>query len=389
MASEEVSGKREQIKLPLLPDYLVNCVDFKREMVRLDYTADQLQRACHEVEERRRKMRDGLRRESDDVAARAHACHQRQLRDDQETLELQKRGRLMAERRRILEAELQTSRMLYQELIRKRAKLKHWLDGLEEHRSFLSEIISHKVSPRTPRSARQSRSTSTSRDEEDKIVEVMQNPVLIRCRLAHKERNVIAQSRMVFQACQLMDRCCGSAIEKNERNVGVENLEKITPPSRLNFNRGGGLQSGLNDQIFAIIHRMYKQFIAPKSSSCDPLGNLAALERYAYYVLQMVDACDPAMLKKIIAKVVIDKKKTMEQEKAKREAAHRAERERKAQANAMSAPSQFKRVTVVSRNRMRSSARFAAPRSKPTTDSREEVEIAPDDELLYLFRLQL
>lgn len=134
---------------------------------------------------------------------------------------------------------------------------------------------------------------------------------------------------------------------------------------------------------------MYKQFIAPKSSSCDPLGNLAALERYAYYVLQMVDACDPAMLKKIIAKVVIDKKKTMEQEKAKREAAHRAERERKAQANAMSAPSQFKRVTVVNRNLTRGTARFAAPGSKPTTDSREEVEIAPDDELLYLFRLQL
>ncbi|XP_059352119.1 uncharacterized protein LOC132088135 [Daphnia carinata] len=389
MASEEVSGKREQIKLPLLPDYIVNFVDFKREMVRLDYTAEQLRRACQEVEERRRKMRDRLRRESDDVAARAHACHQRQLRDDQETLELQKRGRLMAERRRILEAELQTSRMLYQELIRKRAKLKHWLDGLEEHRSFLSEIISHKVSPRTPRSARQSRSTSTSRDEEDKIVEVMQNPILIRCRLAHKERNVIAQSRMVFQACQLMDRCCGSAIEKNESNVGRENLEMITPSSRLNFNRGGGLQSGLNDQIFAMIHRMYKQFIAPKSSSCDPLGNLAALERYAYYVLQMVDACDPAMLKKIIAKVVIDKKKTMEQEKAKREAAHRAERERKAQANAMSAPSQFRRVTVVNRNLLRGITRFAAPRGKLTTDSQEEVEIAPDDELLYLFRLQL
>lgn len=255
MASEEVSGTREQIKLPRLPDYLVNSVDFKREMVRLDYTADQLQRACHEVEQRQRKMRDGLKRESDDVAARAHACHQRQLRDDQETLELQKRGRLMAERRRILEAELQTSRMLYQELIRKRAKLKHWLDGLEEHRSFLSEIISHKVSPRTPRSARQSRSTSTSRDEEYKIVEVMQNPILIRCRLAHKERNVIAQSRMVFQACQLMDHCRRSAIEKNGSNVSEEISEKTTPPSRLSVIRGGGLHSGLNDQIFATIHR--------------------------------------------------------------------------------------------------------------------------------------
>lgn len=134
---------------------------------------------------------------------------------------------------------------------------------------------------------------------------------------------------------------------------------------------------------------MYKQFIAPKSSSCDPLGNLAALERYAYYVLQMVDACDPAMLKKIIAKVVIDKKKTMEQEKAKREAAHRAERERKAQANATSAPAQFKRVTIVNRNMLRGATRFSAIGSKPTTDSRKEVETSPEDEILYLFRLQL
>jgi hypothetical protein len=255
MAEEEASGKREQTKLPHLPDYLVNFVDFKREMVRLDYTADQLRRACQEVEERRTKMREGLRRESDEVAARAHSCHQRQLRDDQETLELQKKGRLVAERRRILEAELQTSRMLYQELIRKRAKLKHWLDGLEEHRSFLSEIISHKVSPRTPRSARQS--TSTSRDEDDKIVEVMQNPFLIRCRLAHKERNVIAQSRMVFQACQLMDCCCDSANEQSESYVSEDNLEKITPTNTLNCVSGGGMQSGLNDQIFATIHRYY------------------------------------------------------------------------------------------------------------------------------------
>ena len=254
MAEEEANGKREQTKLPQLPDYLGNFVDFKREMVRLDYTADQLRRACHEVEERRTKMREGLRRESDEVAARAHLCHQRQLRDDQETLELQKKGRLVAERRRILEAELQTSRMLYQELIRKRAKLKHWLDGLEQHRSFLSEIISkNKISPRTPRSARQS--TSTSRHEEDKIVEVMQNPFLIRCRLAHKERNVIAQSRMVFQACQLIDRCCDSANEQNESNVSEDNSEKITSTSISNCVKGGGMQSGLNDQIFATIHR--------------------------------------------------------------------------------------------------------------------------------------
>ena len=134
---------------------------------------------------------------------------------------------------------------------------------------------------------------------------------------------------------------------------------------------------------------MYKKFISPQSSSCDALSNLAALERYAYYVLQMVDACDPQMLKKIIAKVVIDKKKTMELEKIKRDAAHRAERERKAQANATSAPAQFKRVAVVNRNRLKGAVHFPKLGNKSSTESREEVETAPIDELLYLFRLQL
>jgi len=134
---------------------------------------------------------------------------------------------------------------------------------------------------------------------------------------------------------------------------------------------------------------MYKQFISPKSSSCDALSNLAALERYAYYVLQMVDACDPLMLKKIIAKVVIDKKKTMELEKIKRDTAHREERERKAQANATSAPAQFRRITVVNRNRLRGTVHFPKLGNKPSTESQEEVEIAPIDELLYLFRMQL
>lgn len=388
MASEEASGKREQIKLPNLPDYIVNFVDFKREMVRLDYTAEQLRRACQEVEERRVKLREGLQRESDEVAARAHTCHQRQLRDDEETLELQKKARSVAERRRNLQAELQTSQMLYQELIRKRAKLQHWLNGLEEHRAFLSEIIAHKVSPRTPTSSRSR--PPTSRDEDEKIVEVMQNPGMIRTRLAHKERNVIAQSRMVFQACQLMQRCCESVSQENGCDVYDENVEQMT--YAMPCVKGGGLQSGLNDQIFATIHRLHKQFISTKSSSCDALANFAALERYAYYVLQMVDACDPAMLKKIIAKVVVDKKKMMEQVKIKRDEAHREERERKAQANAASAPAQFKRVTIVNRNsRLRGSVRFPALGNKPKkSEAREEVEgAAPVDELLYLFRLQL
>lgn len=388
MASEEASAKREQTKLPPLPDHIVNFVEFKREMVRLDYTAEQLRRACQEVEERRVKIKERLRQEADEVAAKAHACRQRQLQNDQETLDLQKRGRLMAERKRILQAEIQTSRMLYQELIRKRAKLQHWLNNLEEHRSFLSEIIAHKVSPRTPTSARQR--PRTSRVEDDKIVEVMQNPGMIRSRLSNKERNVIAQSRMVFQACLLMDHCCILNGKSDDVHAdGVVDSEQMAATTTTGA-KGGGMQSGLGDQIFATIHRLYKQFIAPKSSSCDALANFAALERYAYYVLQMVDACDPAMLKKIIAKVVIDKKKTLEQQKIQRDAAHRAERERKAQANATSAPAHFKRVTVVNRNKQRGATRFPAlGNKKPSSQSREEVEAAPADELLYLFRLQM
>lgn len=390
MASSDANGKREPTKLPPLPDHLVNFVDFKREMVRLDYTAEQLRRACREVEERRVKTRERLKREADQVAAKAHACRQRQLRDDQETLDLQKQSRQVAEQKRILQAEIQTSQIMYQELVRKRAKLQHWLDDLEEHRNFLSQIIAHKVSPRTPTSARQR--PSTSRIEEDKIVEVMQNPGMIRSRLANKERNVIAQSRMVFQACQLMDRCCLSNGDRSSVRVDCDKPEQMTTstiPAVINV-KGGGMQSGLGDQIFATVHRLYKQFIAPQSSSCDALANFAALERYAYYVLQMVDACDPAMLKKIIAKVVIDKKKTLEQQKIQRDAEHRAERERKAQANATSAPAHFKRVTVVNRNRLRASVRYPAlGNKKPKSESREEVEAAPTDEYLYLFRLQM
>lgn len=126
-------------------------------------------------------------------------------------------------------------------------------------------------------------------------------------------------------------------------------------------------------------------------------------ERYAYYVLQMVDACDPAMLKKIIAKVVVDKRKTMEQQKQASEAAHRQERERKALANAMSAPAIFRRVTIVSKKhlqRQRARAehaeklallRHSTTNSKASRESSsQEIDLsAPIDDVIYLFRFQL
>ncbi len=164
-----------------------------------------------------------------------------------------------------------------------------------------------------------------------------------------------------------------------------------------------GMQTGLSDANFATVHRLFRQFISPKSSSCDALGNFAAIERYAYFVLQMVDACDPAMLKKIIAKVVVDKRKTLEAQKLAKEAAHREERERKALANATSAPAVFKRVTVVPgrkyhHRRFRAEAaagkamllRHSNSTGKESRDSSsQEIDTAQTDELLYLFRFQL
>lgn len=179
---------------------------------------------------------------------------------------------------------------------------------------------------------------------------------------------------------------------------------------QLNSSRNGppGMQTGLNDANFATVHRLYRKFIAPKSSSCDALNNFAALERYAYFVLQMVDACDPTMLKKIIAKVVVDKRKTMEQQKLANEAAHREERERKALANATSAPAVFRRVTVpvpgrkprripavevenTTTNTKINLFRRALSINKGSPDfSGQDVEGSQQvDDLLYLFRIQL
>lgn len=398
MASNETGSKRDA-KLAHLPDHLVNFVDFKREMVRLDYTAENLRRACQEIEEQRRQMRAKVQRELDQVVARAHAFHQRRLHDDQQTLDLQKRARQVAERKRILQSEIQASRTMYHDLLRKQAKLEHWYNDLEEHRRFLSAIIAHRVSPRTPNSARTSTATARDGQPDNSVVQVMQNPEMIRSRQSHKERNVVAQSRMVFQACQLMERCFQSVVRPaGQRHPSLKDCSTDEDAEKqvLNFSRAKGdvsIQSALGDQIFTTIHRLHKQFISAKSSSCDALVNFADLERYAYYVLQMVDACDPAMLKKIIAKVVVDKKKTMEQEKLQRDAQHRAERERKAQANAASAPAQFKRVTVVNPHfRLRTHLGFysLSGGNKKTnfSESKEEVEQAPTDELLYLFRLQ-
>lgn len=203
MASDEHRESAIRTSNPHLPDHLVNFVAFKREMVRLDYTAERLRKACHEVEEQRQKLKEGLRRQENQVTLLRQACDARRLQDDQETLALQAKARKLAERKRVLLAEVEASRQLLDELGRKRNKLQHWLDGLEEHRLFLGEIIAHKVTPRTPSSSARMGVTAANAIDEyygsDQMTEVMQSPGMIRSRLAHKERNVIAQSRLLFQ----------------------------------------------------------------------------------------------------------------------------------------------------------------------------------------------
>ena len=72
-------------------------------------------------------------------------------------------------------------------------KMQQSVNGLEEYRLLLNDIIMHKGSPRTPFSDKNPH-------------EIIQNPDMIRIRLSHKERNLIGQSQLVFQACGLIQQ---------------------------------------------------------------------------------------------------------------------------------------------------------------------------------------
>jgi len=151
MASEEfepMSQKMVAKTAAKIPDYLVDFVKFKRETVRLDYTAERLRSACRKVEKQREEMVAKLKEEEDSITVQAMECQKRRLEDDQKTLEIQTMAREMAERKRILQQEVETSQSLIKELIRKKNKLQHWLQELEERRAFLSQIIGHKVRTR-------------------------------------------------------------------------------------------------------------------------------------------------------------------------------------------------------------------------------------------------
>lgn len=257
------------------------------------------------------------------------------------------------------------------------------------------------MSPRTPSSAR--RESTTARLEiEEQVVEALQNPGLIRSRLSQKEHNVIAQAQMIFQSSQLTEHCpppFRDELSKDE-DITHDATNGISPGTkeRSTLRNTTHFQSALSDQVFSNVHRMHRRFVSSKSSSCDAMQNFAELERYALYVLQLVDSCEPAMLKKIIAKVVLDKKRTFEQEKLAQTAKIRAEREQKAQLNAFSVPAQFqrakpqatklkKREHVVKKTETRTKDNSQS--DQPSEDEDANVNKPSEQQLLYLFRLQL
>jgi len=71
-----------------LPDHAVNMVEFKREMVRLDYIAERLQVACQQVQNERRKRKEELNRALQDVQLRQSDSQQRRIKDDLDTLQV-------------------------------------------------------------------------------------------------------------------------------------------------------------------------------------------------------------------------------------------------------------------------------------------------------------
>ena len=134
----------------LIHQDLNSFVDFKREMVRLDYAAANLRKAGQRVENEKERQREELRQAVRDVEERSKSLERRLLQDDQETLELEKSARIKSEQRRLLEAEVMKAKQKVEELARKQSKLKLAVSSLEQHRVFLNDIIAHKVSPRTP-----------------------------------------------------------------------------------------------------------------------------------------------------------------------------------------------------------------------------------------------
>jgi len=88
------------------------------------------------------------------------------------------------------------------------------------------------------------------------------------------------------------------------------------------------------------------------------------------------------MLRRIIAKVVVDKRKLMKVERMRVQAEHRQRRERIALANATSAPAQFRRPAVTRK-------RFSVPTTKRNKVATSQSDSSTHEDLSYLFRRQI
>ena len=88
------------------------------------------------------------------------------------------------------------------------------------------------------------------------------------------------------------------------------------------------------------------------------------------------------MLRRIIAKVVVDKRKLMKVEKMRVQAEHRQRRERIALANATSAPAQFRRPAVTRK-------RFSVPATKRSKVTTNQSNSNAHEDLSYLFHQQV
>ena len=361
-------------------------VDFKREMVRLDYTAETLRIAQQRVTKEREDERDGLRRAIDDVDARSKSLSRQVLRDDQETQQLQKDARMQSERRRLLETDVLPSvRSRLQDMTRRRAKLIQAVNSLQQHRLFLSEIISRRVSPRTPSSTgRPDTCNTSSATNVELMMMTSQSPNKVKERLEQKERNVIGQAELVFQATDLIVIRFQSPPPpppppETRKAIGHGHLDKNAAP--VVSAADAKLQFSLGDDVFQMIHALHSRFVSKKSRNFDPLGNLGAIECYAYYLLDLVDACEPIMLNKILAKIVVDKKKQLEAERLQKQTAQRAMRERVALQRATSAPAQFQRPLINRKQRLV----FVR---KQGLAFQEEVLVRHREDFSYLFRCQ-
>ena len=347
---------------------VVDFAEFKRQMVRLDYVAQRLRRARQDVEDERLRSREALRRALADVQSRADAVQQRRIDDELDTLRLESEARGVSERQRTLRADVMLGRQQVQHATRKRIKVQQSVDRLEEFRLLLNDIITHQGSIEHGQAA------------------TVHNPAAIRAHLSNKERNVISQSELVLQACQLCQRCTASTA-----GAAAAPSSDAAALGRDVSKRGvfvtAVFQCPLKEDVFATIHRLNQRFVAAKSCSSAVNNSLAAIERYVYHLLELVDACEPAMLARIIAKVVANKSKQLEAQRARQQAEHRERRERTAQANAASAPATFRRVVVVGRRTQPKTTLASSQAVQQQQQSTAASECEPD--ISHLFCLQI